>query len=95
MTLWMLFLRGGAYEAMSPDEMIPVLQRFRDWAEDLHKRGLLEAGAELCAESKRVGPRETGHQVTGGPAVPSSEIISGYFVIRALTEGEAITTAKE
>ena len=57
--------------------------------------GLMTAGDELASKGKRVGPRETHFEVTDGPFVESKEIISGYFIISAETEEEALAIAKE
>ncbi|HEU5078551.1 MAG TPA: YciI family protein [Opitutaceae bacterium] len=82
------------YRALSPEERVALLNRWRAWAHQLKDTGKLVQGSPLADEGRVVkGPR--GRHVVDGPYAESKEEIVGYFLVNAADFEEATAIAGE
>jgi hypothetical protein len=81
-----------AYQNMSPEEMQASLDQWNQWIGGIAAQGklvgsdALEGGGKIVTGSKKV--------VTDGPYVESKELVSGYLIMKAESEEEALEHSK-
>ena len=93
MAKYMLLLHDnpGVYQAMSPEEMQRVLEKYMAWGDRLRQAGIMLDGQKLADEPGKV-VRGAGARmrVTDGPYSESKEVLGGYYTIAAGTYAEAV-----
>jgi len=81
-----------AYANMSPEQMQAELDKWNSWIGGIAAQGkligsdALEATGKIVTGSKKV--------VTDGPYVESKELVSGYLLMHADSEAEAVEHSK-
>ena len=81
-----------AYANMSPEQMQAELDKWTSWIGGIAAQGkligsdALEATGKIVTGSKKV--------VTDGPYVESKELVSGYLLMHADSEAEALEHSK-
>jgi hypothetical protein len=81
-----------AYANMSPEQMQAELDKWNSWIGGIAAQGkligsdALEATGKIVTGSKKV--------VTDGPYVESKELVSGYLLMHADSEAEALEHSK-
>ena len=90
---FMLLIRGGDYEEMSPEESQKVVEKFIAWAGKLREAGHFKAGDELQANGRIVAARNG--SVTDGPFIETKDAVGGYFLIEAADYDEAVALTRE
>ena len=81
-----------AYANMSPEQMQAELDKWNSWIGGIAAQGkligsdALEATGKIVTGSKKV--------VTDGPYVESKELVSGYLLLHADSEAEALEHSK-
>jgi hypothetical protein len=94
---FMALIYGDAsrWEEFSPDEREAVYERYRAFADDAGKAGVMVAGGELASTrdvtTVRVRSDET--LVTDGPYAEVKEALGGYFLLECDSIDEAIDYA--
>jgi hypothetical protein len=81
---------------MSAEQIKQGIAEYARWSESVAGRGHLVAGEKLQDGTGRVlrGGRG-GRRVTDGPYMEATEIIGGYFVIRAADYEEAVSVLSD
>jgi hypothetical protein len=84
------------WRRMSAEQIKQGIAEYARWSESVAGRGHLVAGEKLQDGTGRVlrGGR-SGRRVTGGPYMEATEIIGGYFVIRAADYEEAVSVLSD
>lgn len=77
-------------EAVPPDQLQALMDRFMDWAQELIDSGKARGGQALA----RTGATVTRRGVADGPFAETKEAIGGYSIIAAASLEEAIEIAK-
>ncbi|MEZ4943334.1 MAG: YciI family protein [Saprospiraceae bacterium] len=81
-----------AYAQMSPEEMQASLEKWNSWIGGIAAQGklvgsdALEGGGKIVSGAKKA--------VTDGPYVESKELVSGYLIMQAASEAEAVENSK-
>jgi hypothetical protein len=81
-----------AYQTMSPEAMQASLDQWGAWIGGIAAQGkligsdALEGDGKILTGSKRA--------ITDGPYVESKELVSGYLLMQAESEAEAVEAAK-
>lgn len=81
-----------AYQSMSPEEMQASLEEWNNWIGGIAAQGkliasdALEGGGKIVSGSRKV--------VSDGPYVESKELVSGYLLMHAENEAEAVEHSK-
>ncbi len=90
---FMFLFREGNYQALSPEEMQKIVQRYMDWVRRLREAGKFKGGDELRPTGRMLSVQNG--KIVDGPFTESKEMVGGYFVIEAADYDEAVTIAKE
>ena len=93
MPQYMLVLRDNPaqFDALSPDEIQRIIQKYVAWGDSLRARGLLAGSAKLTDGTARVMRRENGRvRTTDGPYAEAKEVLGGYFTIQADSYDQAV-----
>jgi hypothetical protein len=81
-----------AYQTMSPEEMQASLDQWGAWIGGIAAQGKLIASDALDNQGKIVtGSKKT---VTDGPYVEGKELVSGYLLMEAENEADALAAAQ-
>ena len=94
MAKFLFVYRSGrdARNAMSPEEMQQMLQKWTTWiAEGLRQGWMLDAGDALKQEGRVVNAKKV---VTDGPFVEAKEIVGGFSIVQADSPDAAAELAK-
>lgn len=80
------------YQSMSPEQMQASLDQWNSWIGGIAAQGKLISSEAL----ENTGKIVTGSKkaVTDGPYVESKELVSGYLLMEAESEAEAIEVSK-
>ena len=92
MAQFLVLIRGGDadYEAMSPEEIQGVIQRYIDWGDRLRSEGRYVDANELTESGAVI----RGSSVIDGPYAETKEGVGGYYIIEAADLSEAVEVAK-
>ena len=94
MAKFLFVYRSGkdSRDAMSPEEMQQILQKWQTWiADGLRKGWMLDAGDALKGEGRVV---RAGKVVSDGPFIEVKEMVGGYAIVQAETLDAAAEHAK-
>jgi hypothetical protein len=79
---------------LSPEEMQPVIERYRAWGQRLRESGRLGRSAKLKEEGgKGLTTCQDRLTVVAGPYTETREGLGGYITIRAESNDEAVGLA--
>ena len=83
MAKYMFLIRGGDYEAMSPDQMGSVVDKFIAWSRSVRADGFEFTGDEL--DDRAVVLKGDGQRpvVADGLFTEAKDIVGGYFLLDA------------
>src|SRR5262245_42506660 len=82
----------GTREALSPDEMQRIHQKWQAWISEGFKNGwMLAAGNGLKPEARVVNAERV---VTDGPFVETKDVVGGYSIVQSDTLDTAAEFAK-
>ncbi|WP_395702208.1 YciI family protein [Aquabacterium sp.] len=72
-----------------------VYQRMLDFAAELQARGVLQATQSLAGhgDAKRLQVRNGQRSVVDGPFAETKEMVGGFFLLKDVTEAEALEIA--
>lgn len=91
----MLLIQGGEDQERSPAEMQAIVQEYIVWVRRLREANRMLDGDELDSQVTMVRQSANGIQATDGPYAETKEAVGGYFLIEAVSRGQAIEIAKE
>lgn len=80
-----------AASQMSQEQLQEDIQQYTQWVEELSKKGHFIAGEPLETRGWQLSQDNV---ITNGPFIESKEAISGYFIIKAESDVEALALAK-
>jgi hypothetical protein len=80
------------FQSQSPEEMQAELDKWGAWIGTIAAQGKLVSTDALHNQGKLV--RGSQHIITDGPFVESKELVSGYLIMSADSEAEAIEFSK-
>lgn len=94
--LWLLLLYEDAgYDTPAAADLPARVAEYSAWAGSLAERGALESAGELAPGGRLLSPRAGGPGAqTRSPASEAGEV-TGFFLLRAGSEGEAQALAEE
>src|ERR1700748_2000840 len=91
---YLFFFRGGLdFSQASPEQLQQVLMNWKNWTEELSKKGIYGGGERLTRNDAAVVKGNT-RQVIDGPYAESKEIVGGYISIKAENLQQAIEISK-
>ena len=91
---YLFLFRGGLdFTKASPEQLQEVLTNWKNWTEELSKKGIYNGGERLTRNDAAV-VRGNNKQIIDGPYNESKEIIGGYISIKAKNLQEAIEISK-
>lgn len=86
----LLHERPMTYADVSAAEMQETIERYRAWAEELGRQGLMAGGEKLADDGGRHLRLKDGKPLaTDGPYAEAHDVIGGYFVIKAEDDAHA------
>lgn len=91
---FMLFRGGLDFTKAPPDQVQQVILKWRNWVEELTKKGVYNGGERFTRNEAAV-IKGSGMQVSNGPYTGGGEIVGGYIGIKAAHLQEAIEIAKD
>jgi hypothetical protein len=92
MANYLFLYRGGNRDALTPEEMQQMMQKWQVWlAEGLQKGWLHDRGNGLEKEGRVVNAKKV---VTDGPFVETKEIVGGFSIVKADSIEAAAELAK-
>ncbi|MCC9168293.1 YciI family protein [Pontibacter harenae] len=94
MKQYMLFLKEDlqAAQQLTPEQMEADMQQYMQWVEELTQADQFVAGDPLGFGGYHITKDAL---LTDGPFVESKEAISGYFIIKATSDEQAIEIARQ
>jgi hypothetical protein len=98
MPKFMLLLHDdpSAFEALSPEQMQAVIEKYMAWGNKLRDAGLLSASNKLADEPGKVIRGRNGQiRVTDGPYSETKEVLGGYYIIEAADYAQAIERSRD
>jgi len=98
MPKYMLLLHDNpsGFQAMSPEEMQRVIEKYVAWGKRLREKGLISESHKLADEPGKVIRSANGQvRVIDGPYSETKEILGGYYVITADSYEQAIGRARD
>jgi hypothetical protein len=91
---YLLLFRGGLdFTKASPEQLEQVMTNWRNWIDELSKKGIYGGGERLARNDAAV-VRGNAKQVIDGPYVESKEIVGGYINIKADNLQQVIEISK-
>jgi hypothetical protein len=93
MAQFLLLMRGGDWNALTPEEMEAETKRYFDWTDQLRNEGRLISSEQL-GEGGNVVRQRDGALIVDGPFVETKESIGGFYLITATDADEAAEVAK-
>src|SRR5215831_12342455 len=92
---FLFIFRGGLDFTKAPQEQVQqVILKWRDWVEELTKKGIYNGGERLTRNEATV-MRGITRQITAGPYSANGDIVGGYISIKANDLQQAIEIAKD
>ena len=88
----MVFIKGGEYENISPEQMQQVIQKFSNWAKLLRENGSL-VHADKINNDGRILTAKDG-SISDKPFVKTKESVGGYYLIKAADYEAAVKICK-
>lgn len=90
---YMILLKEDLQAAsqLSEDQLQEDIRQYTEWVEELSKNGHFVAGEPLESRGWQLKNDEV---VTNGPFIESKEAISGYFILKAESDEQALALAK-
>ena len=91
---YLFLFRGGLdFTKASPEQLQQVMMNWKNWTEELSKKGIYGGGERLTRNDAAV-VKGTAKLVIDGPFTESKEIIGGYISIKADNLQQAIEISK-
>jgi hypothetical protein len=91
---YIFLFRGGLdFTKASPEQLQQVLMNWKNWTEELSRKGIYNGGERLTRNEAAV-VKGSAKQVSDGPYAESKEIIGGYISIKADNLQHAIEISK-
>jgi len=91
---YLLLFRGGLdFTKASPDQLQQVLANWRNWVEELSKRGIYGGGERVTRNDAAVVKGKS-KQIVAGPYIANNEMVGGYISIKVGDLQEAIEITK-
>jgi len=84
--------RSGMTPTASPQEMQQLMQKWRNWIEQLTRSGNFKAGEPLEPTGKVIRGRTK--IVTDGPYAEAKDVVGGYLLIDARSLDEAVELSR-
>jgi hypothetical protein len=92
---YLLLFRGGLdFTKASPDLLQQVLANWRNWVEELSKKGVYGGGERLTRNDAAV-VKGSMKQIVAGPYTSNNEMVGGYISIKVKDLQEAIEITKD
>ncbi len=90
---FMILLKEDLQSAsqMSEEQLQADIKQYTEWVEELSKKGHFVSGEPLEGRGWQLKKDEV---ITNGPFIESKEAISGFFIIKAGSDEEALALAK-
>lgn len=92
MAEYMLLVRNGEWQEMSPEEMQQSMQKYMAWVKKLREEGRFKGGDELQSTGRML--RKESGRIVDGPFTETKETIGGYFLIEADSYEHAVEIAR-
>jgi len=87
---YIFLFRGGLdFKKASPDQLQQALSNWKNWTEELLKKGIYVRGERLTRNDATVVKGKI-KQVVSGPYTANEEMVGGYIQIRAENLKQAI-----
>lgn len=91
---YLFLFRGGLdFTKASPEQLQQVMMNWKNWTEELTKKGIYNGGERLT-RNDAVVVKGSAKQVIDGPYTESKEIVGGYISITADNLQQAIEISK-
>jgi len=91
---YLFLFRGGLdFTKASPEQLQQALMNWKNWTEELSKKGIY-GGGERLTRNDAVVVKGNAKQVIDGPYNESKEIVGGYITITADNLQQAIEISK-
>lgn len=92
---YVLLFRGGLdFTKASPEQLQQVLMNWKNWVDELTKKGVYGGGERLTRNEAAV-VKGKAKQIIDGPYTESKEIVGGYISIKATDLKQAIAISKD
>lgn len=93
MSKYLFLFRGGLdYASSTPDSIQANMMKWKNWMEELARKGKMLSGEPLDRPGKVVGGKSK--QVTDGPFAEGRELVGGYLMVEASGMDEAVELSK-
>jgi hypothetical protein len=91
---YLFLFRGGLdFTKASPEQLQQALMNWKNWTEELSKKGIYSGGERLARNDAAV-VKGNAKQIIDGPYNESKEIVGGYISIKADNLLQAIEISK-
>ena len=91
---YVFLFRGGLdFTKASPEQLQQVITNWKNWTEELSKKGIYSGGDRLTRNDAAV-VKGSARQIVNGPYVEIKEIVGGYIKIKADNLQHAIEISK-
>jgi len=92
MEKFMYLFRGGMNGSESPEVRQNQMEKWKQWIDDLNKKGIYVAGDPLQPAGKQLNGKKKA--ITDGPFVEAKEMVGGYLIVFAKDINDAVETSK-
>lgn len=93
MKSYLMLFKGGLDGEQSPELWQTHMMDWKNWMDDLGKRGKLSGGQQL-QKNGRVMTKEN-NQIIDRPYAEAKEIVGGYLTVKAESQEEAMQLAND
>jgi len=95
MSQYMVLLKGSmkGWEKLGPEESQRIIQKYESWVQKLKSENKFKSGSPLKNGNWVIKNRE-GVTYADGPFTETKETLTGYFVIEADNNDDAVEIAK-
>lgn len=83
------------FEAMSPQQMQRIVDKYVRWTQSLARKKRLVSGEKLANDGRVVRGTGSGMMVTDGPHTEAKELIGGFWIIEADSYEEAVKLCED
>ena len=91
---YLLLFRGGLdFTKASPEQLQQVLANWRNWVEELSKKGIYGGGERVTRKDAAV-VKGSMKKIIAGPYIANEEMVGGYMSIKVKDLQEAIEITK-
>src|SRR5882762_8156283 len=92
---YLFLFRGGLdFTKASPEQLQQVMLNWKNWTEELSKKGIYGGGERVTRNDAAVVRGNT-KQVFAGPYTANNEMVGGYIKIKAENLQQAIEISKD